>query len=136
MKVTYAVRNIMTKDIISVEANANVSDALNLMVEKDIGSVVVTRDGKMVGIVTERDVLKKCCPMAQCDVMKAGDIMTSPLITLGAEAAIGEAADLMAEKKIRRLVVTEDGKFKGIITERDVMRATLDVFKTLSEAFV
>jgi CBS domain-containing protein len=115
MKVTYAVRNIMTEDIVSVEAHAKASDALNLMVEKDIGSVVVTRDGKMVGIVTERDVLKKCCPMAQCDVMKAGDIMTSPLITIGTDAAIGEAADLMAEKRIR---------------------TTLDVFKTLSEAFV
>ncbi|MBW2057874.1 MAG: CBS domain-containing protein [Deltaproteobacteria bacterium] len=62
--------------------------------------------------------------------------MTSPLITIDGDAAIGEAADLMADKNIRRLLVTEQGKIKGIITERDVMRATLDVFKTLSEAFV
>lgn len=136
MNVTYAVRNIMTKDIFSVEATASVTDALNIMVEKDIGSVVVTRDKKMVGIVTERDVLKKCCPMAQCDVMKAGDIMSSPLVTINVDAAIGEAADLMAQKKIRRLLATEDGEIRGILTERDVMRATLDVFKTLSDAFV
>ncbi len=136
MNVTYAVRNIMTKDIFSVEATASVTDALNIMVEKDIGSVVVTRDKKMVGIVTERDVLKKCCPMAQCAVMKAGDIMSSPLVTINVDAAIGEAADLMAQKKIRRLLATEDGEIRGILTERDVMRATLDVFKTLSDAFV
>jgi len=136
MRVTYAVRNIMTKDIVSVEATANVSEALNLMVEKDIGSVVVTRDGKMMGIVTERDVLKKCCPVAQCTVMAVRDVMSSPLVTIGVDAAIGEAANLMAQKKIRRLLVTEDGEIQGIITERDVMRATLDVFKTLSEAFV
>ena len=136
MKITYMIKNDMTKDIISVESTASVNEAINLMVEKDIGSVVVTRDGKMVGILTERDVLKKCCPQTQCAVMKVGDAMSSPLITVDADAAIGQAADLMAEKKIRRLLVTEGGEVQGIITERDVMRATLDVFKTLSEAFV
>jgi len=133
MKVTYAVRNTMTKDIVSVRATDGVNDAMKLMVEKNIGSVVVTEGGEMVGIVTERDVLRKCCPQAECDVMKARDVMSSPLVTIDGGAALGEAADLMAEKRIRRLLVTEGGKICGIITERDVMRATLDVFKTLSE---
>lgn len=136
MRVTYAVRHIMTKDIVSVESTAGVNEAMNLMVEKDIGSVVVTRDGKMIGILTERDVLKKCCPRSQCAVMNAGDVMSSPLVTIDADAAIGEAADLMADKKIRRLLVTEEGKIQGIITERDVIRATLDVFKILSQASI
>lgn len=136
MRVTYAVRHIMTKDIVYVESTAGVNEAMNLMVEKDIGSVVVTRDGKMIGILTERDVLKKCCPRIQCAVMNAGDVMSSPLVTIDADAAIGEAADLMADKKIRRLLVTEEGKIQGIITERDVIRATLDVFKRLSQASI
>ena len=135
MRVTYAIRNIVTRDIVSVESTATVKEAMDLMVVKDIGSVVVTRDGEMVGLLTERDVLKKCCPNIQCTVMKARDIMSSPLVTIDADAAIGEAANLMAEKKIRRLLVTEGAKIQGIITERDVMRATLDVFKILSEAF-
>ena len=134
MRVTYAVRNAMTRDIVSVESTATVKEAMDLMVEKDIGSAVVTRAGEMVGLLTERDILKKCCPNNQCAVMKAQDIMSSPLVTIEADAAIGEAADLMAEKRIRRLMVTEGGKIQGIITERDVMRATLDVFKTLSDA--
>ena len=134
MRVTYAVRNAMTRDIVSVESTATVKEAMDLMVEKDIGSAVVTRAGEMVGLLTERDILKKCCPNTQCAVMKAQDIMSSPLVTIEADAAIGEAADLMAEKRIRRLMVTEGGKIQGIITERDVMRATLDVFKTLSDA--
>jgi len=133
MRVTYAIRNIMTRDIVSVESSAGVKEAMDLMVEKNIGSVVVTRNGEMVGFLTERDVLKKCCPNTQCTVMKALDIMSSPLVTIDADAAIGEAADLMAQKKIRRLLVTENGEIRGIITERDVMRATLDVFKILSE---
>jgi CBS domain-containing protein len=101
MKVTYAVRNAMTRDIVSVEATASVKEALHHMTERDIGSVIVTRSGKMVGILTERDVLKKCCPEGRCDVMKAGDLMSSPLVTIEGDAAIGEAADLMATKKIR-----------------------------------
>ena len=133
MRVTYAIRNIMTRDIVSVESSAGVKEAMDLMVEKNIGSVVVTRNGEMVGFLTERDVLKKCCPNTQCTVMKAQDIMSSPIVTIDADAAIGEAADLMAQKKIRRLLVTENGEIRGIITERDVMRATLDVFKILSE---
>lgn len=136
MRVTYAVRNIMTRDIISVESTANVKEAMDLMVKRDIGSVAVTRNGEMIGLLTERDIVKKCCPDTQCTIMKARDIMSSPLVTIDADAAIGEAANLMAEKKIRRLLVTEGGEIQGIITERDVMRGTLDVFRTLSEAFI
>jgi CBS domain-containing protein len=136
MRVTYAVRNIMARDIVSVESTANVKEAMVLMVEKDIGSVAVTRNGEMVGLLTERDILKKCCPETQCTIKKARDIMNSPLVTIDADATIGEAANLMAEKKIRRLLVTEGGEIQGIITERDVMRGTLDVFRTLSEAFI
>ena len=136
MRVTYAVRNIMARDIVSVESTANVKEAMVLMVEKDIGSVAVTRNGEMVGLLTERDILKKCCPETQCTIKKARDIMSSPLVTIDADATIGEAANLMAEKKIRRLLVTEGGEIQGIITERDVMRGTLEVFRTLSEAFI
>jgi CBS domain-containing protein len=136
MRVTYAVRNVMTKDIISVEDTATISDAMKVMVDKNIGSVVVTRDREFIGILTERDVLKKFCFGPECAIMKVGDLMSSPVITIDGNAALGEAADLMAGKRIRRLLVTEGGEIKGILTERDVMRATLDVFKTLSEAFV
>jgi CBS domain-containing protein len=136
MKVTYAVKNIMTTDIVSVESDVIVHEALILMTDRNIGSVVVTESRKMVGILTERDVLKKCCPNQQCTVMKAADIMSSPLITIDGDAAIGQAADLMASKKIRRLLVTRGGKIEGIVTERDVMRGTLDVFKTLAESVV
>ncbi len=136
MRVTYAVRNIMTREIVSLDNAASVNDAMKLMIEKNIGSVVVTRDREIVGILTERDLLKKCCPQTQCTTMKAGEVMSSPVVTIDGSAAIGQAADLMADKRIRRLLVTEEGEIQGIITERDVMRATLDVFKTLSEAFV
>lgn len=133
MKVTYAVKDIMAKKIVSVESTVNVGDAIKLMADRNIGSVVVTRDGEMVGILTERDVLKKCYAPGQYTAMKAGEVMSEPLITIRGDAAIGDAADLMAEKNARRLLVTENDKIQGIISQRDVMEATQYVFKVLSK---
>ncbi|MCF8063589.1 MAG: CBS domain-containing protein [Deltaproteobacteria bacterium] len=136
MAVTYAVENIMSENLVTVDTRASLSDAMRLMVEKDIGSVIATRDGRMEGILTERDVLKKFCFDASCATAKVEEVMSSPLVTIDGRAAIGQAADLMAGKKIRRLLVTKDGAVRGIVTERDVMRATIYVFKTLADATV
>jgi CBS domain-containing protein len=133
MKVTYAVKDIMAKKIVTVESTVNVGDAIKLMAERNIGSVVVTRDGEMVGILTERDVLKKCYAPDQYTAMKAGEVMSKPLITIRSDAAIGDAAELMAEKNARRLLVTENDKIQGIISQRDLMEATQYVFKVLSK---
>ena len=136
MPVTYEVRNIMTEDLITVDADAPLMQAMKKMVEKNIGSVIVSRDDRPVGIVTERDILKDFCVNPRSGESRIADIMSSPLITIDAGTSLGRAADLMAEKKIRRLLVTEDDMIKGIVTERDIMRATLYVFKTLSDAWI
>ena len=136
MRVGYALRNMMTAVIITLDAEASLGEAMRLMVEKDIGSVLVTRENKMVGIITERDVVKKICVDHECALMKVADVMSSPLVTIDGGATLGEAADKMAIKKIRRLLVTEEGEIAGLVTERDIMRATLDVFRKLSNAWV
>lgn len=136
MAVTYAVENIMSSNIVTVDSRASLSEAVRLMVEKDIGSVIAVRDGEMQGILTERDVLRRLCSDNNFADAVVVDAMSSPLITIEDSAAIGKAADLMARKKIRRLLVTHEGGIKGIVTERDVIRATLYVFKTLADATV
>ena len=136
MKVGYAVDSIMTKDIVTVGADAPLTHAIKTMVEKNIGSVLVTEEGSMVGIVTERDILGKLVQESPYTTLRVEDVMSSPLVTIDGDAAIGEAADLMAERNIRRLPVTEKGEIRGIITERDIIRATLDVFRKLSDAWI
>ena len=136
MRVGYAISSIMTTDIVSVDAKATVAEAIRAMVERNIGSVVATREGSMVGIVTERDILRKLVLGEDYNTLKVEDAMSSPLLTIESDATIGEAADLMAERNIRRLLVTEKGKIRGIVTERDIIRATLDVFRKLSDAWV
>jgi len=132
MGIVFAVKHIMTKNIISVKNNASIIEAISVMVKNDIGSVVVTKDGKPVGILTERDILKKCCPGRLCgENLKVEEIMSAPLITIEADASLGEAAMRMADKRIRRLLVTEKGKIVGIITEKDVLRGTLSYFESV-----
>ena len=136
MRIGYSIGSIMTRDIASVDAKVAVAEAIRVMVERNIGSVVVTREGSMVGIVTERDILRKLVIGEESTTLKVEDAMSSPLLTIESHATIGEAADLMAERNVRRLLVIENEKIQGIITERDLMRATLDVFGKLSDAWV
>ena len=136
MGITYAVGNIMTTNIVAVEATATLATAVSLMVRNEIGSVVVTASEKMVGILTERDVMKLLCDDPGCCDRIVGDVMSRPLVTIDGRAALGKAADVMADKRIRRLLVVEEDQIKGIVTERDLLKATLDVFVKLSDAWV
>ena len=136
MKVTYTIDNIMTQEIVTVDVNETVADAMQLMVAYEIGSVAVIRQEEFVGVVTERDILKCFNQDPQAAGRRIERIMSQPPIVIDATATIGQAADLMAEKHIRRLLVTSDGSVCGIITERDLMQATIDVFNQLSDAWV
>ena len=132
MGIAVKIGQIMTKDLISVETKASVSEAASIMVRNEIGAVVVTKNNAPVGIVTEVDILKRCCIGKACsEELKTKEIMTSPLITIDANAAIGEAARLMSDKKIRRLLVTKEGNIVGMVTEKDVLRATLGYFENV-----
>jgi len=133
MTITTTVRDIMTKDIKSVKTTDQAIVAIEVMTKNDIGSVVVTEGGKPVGILTERDIMKRVCPEKLCTrAITAGEVMSKPLITIAADARLGEAALLMTQKDVRRLLVTDKGKVVGIITQKDVMRGTLETFMVLA----
>ncbi len=131
MKV-YTVGDMMSKPLITVDGEASAKDSIKLMVERDIGALVITEKGKPVGIVTERDVLKKCCIESSLWEFKISEIMSSPLVTVEAEQSILTAEEIMAEKNIRRLLVTEGEKIVGIITQRDLVRGNLKQLRTLN----
>ena len=123
----------MSKPLITVDVETPADEAINLMVERNVGALVVTEKGEPVGIITERDILRKCCHQdASCMKVKVGKIMSKPLVTVDVKTPIGEASETMSVKNIRRLLVTEKGKIVGIITQRDLMRGVLDVMYTLT----
>jgi CBS domain-containing protein len=108
----------MSKPLVKAHVGTLAQNAINLMVAKDIGALVVTEKGKPIGIVTERDILRKCCPVATCGSIKIGKIMTKPLVTVDADTSIGSTVEIMIDEKIRRLVVSEEGKLTGIVTQK------------------
>ena len=134
VKVVYSVKHVMSKPLISIDVEASVKDAVDLMVRKNIGALVTTQKGNPVGILTERDILRLCASGVLCENVKTTDIMNQPLITIDYETPIGLAVKKMADNNIRRLLVTENGKLTAIVTERDLLRGTLEAFRILEMA--
>jgi len=118
------VKEVMEKAVMAVDLNTNARDCSRAMARRGVSSTVVTQAGAAIGIVTERDLVSKVLADA-VDPTKvlARDIMSTPLITVAADASITEAAALMEQYKIRRLVVMDNaGAMAGIITTGDIAR--------------
>jgi CBS domain-containing protein len=105
------------------------------MVSKNVGALVVTGKNEPVGIVTERDILRKCCGEHSCTDVKVKDIMSRPLVTVDIDTPIGIAVEIMTKRNIRRLLVTEKGSVTGIVTQKDLLSGTLDAFSAIGSAF-
>jgi CBS domain-containing protein len=130
---TLTVGEVMTKGLISVKSTDKVFTAIKVMTENDIGSVLVTKNEKPVGILTERDILRKVCPQQLCTrEITAGEVMSKPLIHVQSDAGLGQASSLMTLKNVRRLLVIDKGKLGGIVTQKDVMKGTLETFMSLA----
>ncbi|MGC9444815.1 MAG: CBS domain-containing protein [Candidatus Methanospirareceae archaeon] len=116
------VRDVMSHPIITVDEEAPVTEIVKNMAELEIGSVVITADGKPSGIVTERDVaLKVLLKNKRADEVRAKEIMTSPLITVAPDMSLDEASEIAAEKRIKRLPVVENGVVIGLVSLRNIL---------------
>ncbi|MBW2983945.1 CBS domain-containing protein [Candidatus Woesearchaeota archaeon] len=114
------IREIMTS-IKKTSADTTVSDAAKLMDAKIIGGLLIEEEGKVIGIVTERDVLRKIVAKGRDPTTTlVKDIMSTPLITIDPEKSLEEANEIMAQKNIRRLPVESNGSIVGMITIRDI----------------
>jgi len=123
------VRQLM-RTIISIDSKAKVKDAAALMVEKRIGSLIANRDGLPFGIITERDLIAKIAAQGvDPSKMTVGEVMTAPLTTIDASANIVDAARRMVEKQVKRLVVTDQDKIVGIVSQTDLVQHLMDFQK-------
>ena len=117
------VKELMQNRLVSIPVNATIQEAAKLMAEASIGSILVTEHDKFIGIVTERDLLKKVVALGldpRKELVK--NVMSSPLITINSEEDIESANRLMEKHNIRRLPITIDDKIEGIITSRTILR--------------
>jgi CBS domain-containing protein len=111
---------------VSVTPDTSVLDALKLMAENNIGSVMVMKDGEYFGLVTERDYSRKVILMGKHSVdTKVSEIMTSNLPRVKPDDNIDHCMELMTTGNIRYLPVFDDIKLKGIISMTDVVKETI-----------
>lgn len=123
-KVTLKTVNVMVKKVITVDEKASVKEAADTMNQFGIGSVITTRKGKPIGIITERDLLKRIVSEgrnAKKTIVK--EIMSSPLVVISPDTDLEEAARLMFEMKIKKLPVTEQNRLVGLVSLTDIARA-------------
>ena len=113
------VKDLMTKNVVTIDANKTIVEAAALMSEKDIGDLIVMDDNTPVGIVTERDFVRRVLAEGKSTESKVSEVMTRPLKVIDPDAPIKEAARRMVNKRIRRLPVIKDNKLVGIITAAD-----------------
>jgi CBS domain-containing protein len=121
-----AVSEIMSKGVVAIDLGAGTSalDIASAMVKGKTGAVIVLRDGRPAGIITERDLLKKVVAKnVKPDQARAEDIMSSPLVTVKAYDSVDTAAGLMTKNRIKRLPVLEDdGSLAGMLSATDIAK--------------
>jgi CBS domain-containing protein len=114
------VEKIMTPVVISLDCSKTAREAAALMAEKEIGSVIVTKDGKPFGIVTHSDIVRWAGLRQKLLDVKLEGSVSRPLITVGRGATVEEAAKVMIKNQIHKLPVFDGGRLLGIVTITDL----------------
>jgi CBS domain-containing protein len=114
---------MMKRNPRTISPDATLAEAAAMMRDTRVGAILVGEPGAYVGIVSEADLVRKAMA-SQVDPVQARvrSVMSSPVITIEQDRSAHDASDLMAEKGIRHLGVTEDGRIVGIVTVRDLLR--------------
>jgi CBS domain-containing protein len=118
---TINIGDVMTKSVISVDAALTINETAKMMEDAKVGAIIVMEDNVPVGIVTDRDFSVKVAAHAYQITEPVKQIMSSPLFSINSDESIRIAADLMHERKIRKLPVIDDGNVVGIITATDIV---------------
>lgn len=126
------VRDIMTREIVSIPLGATVQDAAGVMLRRNVSSVAVREGTTVLGIVTERDFIKNYRLISGKDYAEVPvkDIMAYPLIAVSVDTTFDEAIKQMEEQGVRHLLVSADGEVVGLITLRDLSTARSELMES------
>jgi CBS domain-containing protein len=127
------VKEIMTRNVITIDQNATILEASQLYRDKRIGCLIITENSKIVGIVTERDLIERTiCMLRDPEKTRIGDIMSHDIKTVHELDTLDKTLELMEKYSIKKLPVVKNKDIVGIITVTDISRVRPD----LSERFI
>jgi CBS domain-containing protein len=121
------IADVMRLRVVSVSPDETVQLAIARMLEENVGSVAVCEGDRLVGIFTERDVLRLAGDGGSLADMRVADVMTRSLVTISPDDDVVAAAHLMGERRIRHLPVVQDGLVLGLLGIRDVLRTLVEI---------
>jgi len=131
------VEDVMVEEVVTVDADATVQEAVELMNKHEIGCLIVMLRGKPVGIVTERDMLKRVLAKAtDPEKIKVSEIMSAPLIVGKPDMEVENAVRLMFKTKIKKLPVVQRGRLVGLVTLTDLTRFQPHMIRILKKLSV
>lgn len=116
------VKDIMKKDLITVDSDKSIKEAALLMNRQDVGCVIVTKQNIPIGILTERDFVKRIAAEEKQLSEPIGQVMSSPLISVKPDDTVWDAAEVMKVKNIHKVPVQDGNEVVGIITATDLVK--------------
>jgi len=122
-----SIKEVMTRDVRACEPNATVADAAKMMAQEDVGPVPIVKDGRLVGIVTDRDIVVRVVAEGRDpNATTVKEIASTELVTVSPDDDLDEALHLLAERQVRRLPVVEGDRLVGIVAQADIARLGKD----------
>lgn len=113
-------KNYMNTEVVTCEASDTLTTIAKRMKEKEVGFVVITEQDKYAGVITDRDIVVNGLAKGSAENVKASDIMTDKVVTATSDMEVQEAARLMQDHQIRRLLVVDEDKVSGVVSIGDI----------------
>jgi CBS domain-containing protein len=122
-----SIKEVMTGEVRACEPNATVAEAAKVMAQEDVGPVPIVEDGRLVGIVTDRDIVVRVVAEGRDpNTTTVREIASTELVTVSPDDDLDEALNLLAERQVRRLPVVEGDRLVGIVAQADIARLGKD----------
>jgi len=132
--VSLRVEDVMVKEVITIDENSTVKEAAEVMNKFEIGCLIAVKKGKAMGIITERDLLKRVVAEAKdATRTKVKDVMSSPLVVVEPAMDLEEAVKLMFQMKIKKLPVVNEKRLVGLVSLTDIARFQPQMIKILKQ---
>ena len=116
------VKDVMKKNVISIDQDMTIKDAAIMMDDSNVGCVIVTKKNTPIGILTERDFVKRISAKEKPLSTPLSEVMSTPLIPVSPDETLWESAEIMKKNKIHKVPVQQNNKIVGILTASDIVK--------------